>query len=102
MVNFLSQVIFVSLLLLGMLLYANDEVETKEKAKIICDKTYKKKHNNNNNKIDTCMLNLLNLILARLLMTALLTLRLGIRRVNKRGMGAKGKRRTGTSEHPFN
>ena len=101
MVNFLSQVIFVSLLLLGMLMYA-DEVERKEKAKIICDKTYKKKHNNNNNKIDTCMLNLLNLILARLLMTALLTLRLGIRRVNKRGMGAKGKRRTWTSDHPFN
>ena len=96
MVNFLSQVIFVSLLLLGMLMYAD------EKAKIICDKTYKKKHNNNKNKIDTCMLNLLNLILARLLMTALLTLRLGIRRVNKRGMGAKGKRRTWTSEHPFN
>ena len=48
------------------------------------------------------MLNLLNLILARLLMTALLTLRLGIRRVNKRGMGAKGKRRTWPYEHPFN
>ena len=32
-VNFLSQVIFVSLLFLGMLMYAN-EVETKEKEKL--------------------------------------------------------------------
>ena len=36
-VNFLSQVIFVFLLFLGMVRYANDQVETKEKEKLQVD-----------------------------------------------------------------
>ena len=40
--------------------------------------------------LDTCMRSMLKLILARLLMITLLTFRLGIRRVNKWGRGAKG------------
>ena len=49
-----------------------NEVETKEKEKLPEIK-----------KLTTCMRNIMNLILARLLMIALLTLCLGIRRVNK-------------------
>ena len=74
--------------------------KNQRKIKITGDKKWTTTYTNRFS-LDTCMRNMLNLILARLLMIALLTFRLGIRWVNKWSRGAKGKRKSWPYEHPF-